>query len=208
MSRRPNPPKQYDPSNPSNPFKRIRENQKLSQAQLADKIGCTKHAILRLEQGMFTTPLPVVLEFFADNYHVPKLALLQQYEEFQIHTRATNGKLLGEFVIDLLHWNYDHGNPLDYLLKVHGYNPTSFAKALCINQKVVSMFLQGTPVGKITVPEQITSSLRDAGYSEDDTEMLCRKYKTYRDLYLKLKNERESNMHSRPEPNKLKVKSW
>lgn len=161
---------------PVNPFKDIRNKANLSQYELARRAGVTKHAVLRLEQGMYTDPLPTLLTFFTGTFNVSRTSLIRQYEEFQVQTRQNNARLLGDFT-SLTPPVGTH--PLTYLRERAGFNPTSLAKALCLSQSTIGYF-EKRPVNQHTVPEQLIIALHDADYSSDETDWLEHAYKVYR----------------------------
>jgi transcriptional regulator with XRE-family HTH domain len=114
------------PSNPVNPFKELRNSSGFSQALLAKKIGVSKHAILRLEQGMFPEPLPKVLNWFAANYPVSPADLRADYAEFQFETRQVNGRVFG--TIYMARFNVPSKHP--FITLRGAINPTRAAKLL------------------------------------------------------------------------------
>jgi DNA-binding XRE family transcriptional regulator len=104
----------------SNPFRELRLRQGISQYELARRIGCSKHAILRLEQGMYYEPLPTVIDYFVnhspkDNGSVTRYSLTQDYHDFQIHMREANSRLLGDLINELTACPVGK-HPLTYLL--------------------------------------------------------------------------------------------
>lgn len=173
-------------STPVNPFKDIRQRANLSQYELARRAGVTKHAILRLEQGMFNDPLPTLVGYYTSTFNVSRTSLVQQYAAFQIATRENNARLLGDFPInDPDTPSLPVGvHPLTYLRERAGFNPTSLAKALCLSQSTIGYF-EKRPINQHSVPEQLIHALHDADYSSQETDWLEEAYQKYRDELVK-----------------------
>lgn len=174
-----------------NPFKQIRQDAKLSQYRLAARAGVSKHAVLRLEQGMFADPLPKLLNFFVDEFNVSRGSLLHNYRNFQTHTRQSSGLLLGPIEEYLDDW-INSDDPKIYSLHPLVYlrsrarpplNPTQLAKSLCISQTVVTYF-EKRPSNQKTVPAQLVEALYEAGYSNEDVMSLVNVYAVYRQMYI------------------------
>lgn len=174
----------HDPNYP-NPFRNIRINAQLTQALLAKRAGVSKHAVLRLEQGMFPDPLPKLLNYYVDTFNVSRTSLLREYAKFQIRQRERAGLLLGDIEHKLFEWanGVDDGqtHPLVYLrLSCRPVlNPTELAKRLCISQTVVTYF-EKNAISQKTVPYQLLLALSQAGYGDDDLLALESAYATYR----------------------------
>lgn len=177
----------------SNPFKSIREQSGFTQQEIASRVGITKHAVLRNEQGMAVEPLPVLLNYFSTNFTVTVYELRKQYERFQITQRVNTGKLLGGDPSLALHrWkqlailnrrSIGLNHPLVFLRESNDLNPTSLSRELCLNQSVINYF-ENNPVHQKTVPEQLLVALKQAGYSDDELTELRDAYQLYREWVL------------------------
>lgn len=169
-----------------NPFKRLRERQGISQYELGRRTGLTKHAVLRLEQGMYPNPLPTILDYFTSQFpNLSHVTLEREYTDFQIAMRQHNSRLLGD-IIEELRLTPVGTHPLTYLRESRGINPTELAKRLCIAQSVVAYF-EKRSVHQHTVPQQLIEALWDADYTEAETHALEEAYTDYRE---RLKSER------------------
>lgn len=177
-----------------NPFKLIRVHAGLSQQNLANKVGISKHAVLRSEQGMYVEPLPSLLNYMCNNFPVGRLSIIQQYERFQVYVREQSGRLLGDIDKELDNWHHHLHNspsplsayqlhPLVWLRIIRGYNPTSLAKAICVNQTVVNYFEKNS-INQRTVPEQLSHALKDCGYDDDELAGFADAYNVYREFLL------------------------
>lgn len=171
---------QVSPS--SNPFRRLRAKEGISQYELAARAGVSKHAILRLEQGMYDKPLPTVLDYFLENFRVSEKDLLSDYSDFQIAVREENARLLGDIanLIDLPVGTH----PLTFLREHAQLNLTELAKKLCISQTVVFNF-ENRAVTQHSVPSQLIHALHDADYTQEETDLLVNSYMEYRNHLIK-----------------------
>lgn len=174
-------------SHPVNPFKTLREKQGISQYELSRRTGLSKHAVLRLEQGMYPNPLLAVVDYFIAYF--PKLTpvgLSNDYQEFQIATRQLNSRLLGDLLPSLALVPHAK-HPLTFLRESVGLNTTEVAKKLCIAQNLVYYFEQRS-IHQHTVPDQLITALWDADYTEQETDALKEAYLAYRQVILENKN--------------------
>lgn len=170
----------------SNPFRDLRTRQGISQYELARRVGCTKHAILRLEQGMFENPLPVVVGYFLSTENVSQGSLYSGYQSFQIATREANARFLGPINDERLADCPATTHPLTWLRAQQRpeMSLTEVAKRLCISQSVVGYF-EKRSVHQHTVPEQLITALHDADYTEAETDALSDAYCAYRSALVK-----------------------
>ena len=168
-------------TSPVNPFRDIRLRTGLSQYELAKRIGVSKHAVLRLEQGMYDRPLPKIVNYFTEKHNVARVSLINEYETFQVATREDNGRFLGSFRFNERPVD-EH--PLVFLRNRVRLNPTQVAKALCLSQTVV-VYFEKRFIHQHTVPEQFVMALRDCGYTEQETDYFETEYDTYRSFMVK-----------------------
>jgi DNA-binding XRE family transcriptional regulator len=161
-----------------NPFRRFRTELGLSQKDFAKKCGVSKHAVLRLEQGMYDRPLPAVMQYIVENSDLSYYALVADYEDFQKAVSSESELIFGPMALNLM--NCPRGtHPLTFLRNKYGYNQTSLAKALCISQTVVNNF-EAKYVTQHTVPRQLLDALRDNGYKHSALVALEEWYEAYR----------------------------
>lgn len=162
-----------------NPFRKFRAELGLTQLEFGNRCGVSKHAVLRLEQGMYDQPLPSVMELLIangyDDYEVK-----QEYVEFQKQTRELTPRLLGHSFNMRLAGCPVGIHPLSHLRHTQGLNQTQFAKMLCISQTVVNNF-ETKVANQHTVPEQIINALHDNGYTGIETHMLEEWYEAHRE---------------------------
>lgn len=176
----------YNPRG-GNPFRHLRELQGISQYELGRRLGISKHAILRLEQGMYANPLPAVINYFTQSF--PSLTppqLINDYNEFQIETRQRNARLLGDILDELP--NRPVGmHPLTYLRTSRNLNLTEFAKLLCLAQNTIYYF-ENRSINQKIVPEHLIHALHDADYTEQETDAFEEAYAKFRQELLSRQN--------------------
>ena len=164
-----------------NPFKELRTKLGISQYELARRTSISKHAILRLEQGMYPNPLPVVLNYFVEQFpkrYPSPSSLVSEYEDFQIKTRAHNSRILGN-IIEELKTCPPNVHPFVYLRESRGLNPTEVAKRLCVAQQKI-VYFEKRSIHQHSVPKELVEALWDADYTEQETDALSEAYATYR----------------------------
>lgn len=164
---------------PVNPFRALRERQGLSQYEFARRCRISKHAILRLEQGMYAQALPAVLEYAESCTNLSRHTLEKDYHDFQITTRENNSRLLGDISQELQSTPVGT-HPFTYLRENRGLNQTEVAKRLCIAQNTVFYF-EKRAVHQHTVPKQLIEALWDADYTEQETYALEEAFLKYRE---------------------------
>lgn len=164
---------------PVNPFRALRERQGLSQYEFARRCRISKHAVLRLEQGMYAQALPAVLEYATSVTDKSNLTYEKEYHDFQIATRESNSRLLGDLLLELTACPVGN-HPFTYLRENRGLNQTEVAKRLCIAQNTVFYF-EKRAVHQHTVPKQLIEALWDADYTEQETYALEEAFIRYRE---------------------------
>lgn len=161
---------------PINYLRRVREAADLSVQAMADKVGVTKQAMIRLEQGTYQTILPAVLDYYVANYPDSELSLVDAYESFQEQMRKRHFKYFGD---DLSTGPADQYHPFIKLRARIGVNPTEVAKALCIPQATIIHF-ENKPLRQQTVPKIIQNVLKDIGYTSNQIALFESDYTSYR----------------------------
>lgn len=178
-----------------NVFLKLRNKSGMSHVTFGKEVHVSKQALIRLEQGMFETPLVPVMEYW-ERKGYSQMAMLDEYEQFQEVTRRSNHLLLGpDLHIDLT----SHVHPLEQLRKrvstpgqgisapVGRYaelNKTQFAKRLCIPQSTVQRW-ETTWHSQKTVPKCIQLALMQAGYQAHQIRSFNDSYYLWRDLQSK-----------------------
>lgn len=161
---------------PTNIFKELREAQHLSHQALANKCYVSKLALIRLEQGCFSDPLPSVIDYYV-NRGESELRLRDAYIEFQQATRRRYYLLFGESL------DFDLSLPQHPLRQLRkGINPTDLSKRLCLPQATIEHFEKKWKTQQ-SVPKQLCAALSELGYRQHDIEGFKRNYKAWRELH-------------------------
>lgn len=162
-----------------NIFKILREASGLSHAKLAVLMRTSKHALIRLEQGLYDKPLPTALEFWLNEgrflpgiknseIRLTELVLIDGYESFQEQTRQRSYHYFGPNLINLQYtgWAPHPLIQLENRAKELGlpYSEIGIAKALCVPQATLNLWKRKWRTQQ-TVPKTFQIALFAIGYS-------------------------------------------
>lgn len=175
------------PTTVTNPFSDLRAQTGLSHVDLGKRMGVSKQALIRLEQGTFDLPLPNVLQYWVDQGY-SELALVDQYEDFQAFTRQSNRQLFGPTL--LVNISYQQ-HPFEQLrlgisTPVGALNKTQVAKRLCLPQSTLQRWETDWRRQK-SIPRNLQIVLMQTGYTKDQVKYFSHAYKTWRELQLALR---------------------
>ncbi len=174
-----------------NPFRSLRlENDETLQA-LTQKIGVSKQALIRLEQGTYADPLPVVLNYYSHNYHLSEHELGLRYAAYQKNQRSNHERYFGDVRLKLeptpTPENLSQSHPLRLLRG--NLSLTQVAKDLCIPQATLTYFERNV-VQQKSVPKVLCQVLREVGHYASEVQALHVAYINYRVAII---TDRESN---------------
>lgn len=162
-----------------NIFKELRVASGLSHARLALLMNTTKHALIRLEQGLYDRPLPTVVNWWLSegrflpgvkqaDIRITELTLIDGYEEFQDEQRRRSYRYFGD---GFNHLTYSAGSPhpcvqLEALARLSGLpcSEIGIAKALCVPQSTLNLWKRKYRTQQ-TVPKTVQSALMQIGYT-------------------------------------------
>lgn len=159
-----------------NPITEQRNELGLSHEVFANKVGCTKQAIIRLEQGCYEQILPAVLLFLVNDIGCNELSLVDAYEGFREDTRKQHYRYFGDFAPDtfstLLH---------PFICLRHNVNAstTKVAKDLCLSQATLSHWEKHWKTQQ-SVPKSFVNCLKEIGYNDFEIHSLRKAYKEFR----------------------------
>lgn len=155
-----------------NPFKELRETHNFTVELMAAKIGITKQALIRLEQGTYAEPLPTALTYCASAFPISEYELTLRYEAYQIAQRQKNRRYFGDFK--------DFHSEVHPMRLLRGTtNPTQVAKDLCIPQATLTYFERNV-VQQKSVPKVIVNVMHEIGYSDAEISYFKEAYEVYR----------------------------
>lgn len=169
--------KEFGPS-PENIFKALRLNADLSLDALSGRCFVSKQALIRLEQGCFSDPLPSVVDYYTRQGH-SELQLRDAYLQFQELMRKRHHLLFGPS----LEVNIDGEHPLRQLRDNIDYNPTELAKAICMPQSTILHFERKWRTQQ-SVPKQLLNALSQCGYQVKQLNEFANTYEVWRQLNL------------------------
>ena len=165
---------------PINPFTELRNSLNLSHARLAEICFVSKQALIRLEQGTFSDPLPSVVDYYVHNHDQSELHLRDAYIAFQEATRKRYANLFGDNLsVDVT--APDH--PLRQLRYRKKLNPTELAKMLCIPQATLDHFEKKWKTQQ-SVPKQLCAALFQLNYPSSAVEEFKKSYAAWRSFQL------------------------
>lgn len=157
-----------------NPFKVLREKHGLNKSELAEASYVDVRAIARIEDGLYTNPLPSLVDYWAKR-GVNRLQLEEDYDDYIDAQRSRNKRVLGEDLITSpvgIH-------PFRVLRAAAGLHLTECAKALCVPVDTLQFFEKKWRLQQ-SVPKPIKAALNQIGYSFSEIEAFEKHYKTWR----------------------------
>lgn len=160
---------------PQNPFKELRESHDLTVELMAKKMGISKQALIRLEQGCYVEPLPTALNYCASAFPVTEYQLTVDYEAYQKLKRQSAHRYFGPIVTKLSGAHVIH--PMRVLRGT--INPTQVAKDLCIPPSTLTYFERNV-IQQKSVPKVILNVLHEIGYKDHEIETLIMAYDCFR----------------------------
>lgn len=163
----------------SNPFLDLRESLGWSQNECAKYIGVDVRAVSRLECGLYTNPLPAVVDYWVNNVGlsltIPEL--LTGYEDFVFTTRRANARAFGP-----LHVNLTSGtHPFRVLRNYRGLTET--VKLMCVPLDTVQFWEKKWRTQK-SVPKSVLLALNQMGYTQTELAKFQEAYVAWRKIHL------------------------
>lgn len=165
----------------TNPFRSLRLMEDETLNSLAQKIGVSKQALIRLEQGTYSDPLPAVLNFYSQNYHRSEHELCVAYAAYQQDKRSNHERYFGDIrpllQVEVTVENLSQSHPLRLLRGSRSL--TQIAKDLCIPQATLTYFERNV-VQQKSVPKILCQVLREIGHYSSEVQALVVAYEHYR----------------------------
>lgn len=170
---------------PINPFLRLRHNSNQSLVAMALSCRVDRKALARLEKGMYTTPLPSVVDYWVNLSRATEGELWSDYEDFQYNQRKRHPLFFGPS----LYIDPQGAHPLRQLRAnvpaMHDPNATSpvgiteCAEALCLALDTLQFFEKKYRLQQ-TVPKTLKAVLSQIGYTREQINTFEREYKSWR----------------------------
>lgn len=144
-----------------NPFQALRLKADLTLGELAAYSKIDIRALARSEHGMYTNPLPGLIDYWVRRGAISEGVLVSEYEDFQIGVRYHNRLLFGTALkFDPL----SNIHPFRQLRASKGYRLVELCKALCVPLDTIQYFEKKWRVQQ-SVPKGLLTALNQAGYS-------------------------------------------
>jgi transcriptional regulator with XRE-family HTH domain len=176
--------RQYGPI-PSNPFAVLRTDRELSLGQLASYTRTNIMALSRSESGLYTNPLPALVNYWVGRGDISEGDLIEQYADYQFLQRKRHSRFLGSPLdrsasytlhpFRFLRANYhslDDGQILPLGL-------TETAQALCVPLDTIQFWEKNFKIQQ-TVPKTVKAALLDCDYNQQEITNLEALYKFWR----------------------------
>lgn len=159
-----------------NPFRNLRLKSDLTLGELAAYSKIDIRALNRSEYGMYTNPLPGLVDYWVNKGVISEGVLLSEYEYYQIGVRRHNRLLFGP-TLDFSTTSNIH--PLRQFRANHSYRLVELCKALCLPLDTVQYFEKKWRVQQ-SVPKGLLLALNQAGYSRQQLWKFQDDYKLWR----------------------------
>jgi hypothetical protein len=159
-----------------NPFLSLRLKAGLTLGELATYSQVNIRALSRSEYGMYTNPLPTLVDYWVNKGAISEGILYSEYEYYKIAVRRFNKLLFGT---DL---NFDLNSnihPLRQLRKAKSYDLVELCKALCVPLDTLQYFEKKWRLQK-SVPKCLSLALNQAGYSRSQLYKFSQDYSEWR----------------------------
>jgi transcriptional regulator with XRE-family HTH domain len=166
-----------------NIFRALRHASNLSHEKLATQMNTSKHALIRLEQGLYERPLPTAVNYWLNEgrflqgvknsgIRITELTLVEGYEHYQEETREQHKYYFGPNLNDV-HYGAGFAHPFLQLKKkaaLAGNNATGLgiAKALCVPQASLNVWENRWRSYQKSVPKTFQSALLQIGYDREE----------------------------------------
>lgn len=108
-----------------NPFGQAREALGLTKVALAGNVPCSKSCVLFNEQGLYVSPIKVIMEFFVDHGY-DEAVLRRGYYAFQRSQRQEHQRVWLLPPVDVT------SDPLRNAIRHNGFSITRFCKDYCL----------------------------------------------------------------------------
>lgn len=159
-----------------NPFLSLRKSADLTLGELAAYSRISIRALSRSEYGMYTNPLPGLVDYWVRKGTISEGVLVSEYEYYQIAIRRHNRLIFGPDLDFDLNSNI---HPLRQLRALHDYGLVELCKALCIPLDTVQYFEKKWRVQQ-SVPKCLSLALNQSGYSRAQLWKFGDDYKQWR----------------------------
>lgn len=159
-----------------NPFRSLRLREGLTLGELAAYSRIDIRALNRSEYGLYTNPLPGLVDYWVRRGAISEGILVSEYEDYQIAIRRHNHRLFGDGL------SFDANSKIHPLRQLRAKGPfklIAFCKALCVPLDTVQYFEKKWRVQK-SIPKGLMNALNQAGYSRVELREFSDAYDVWR----------------------------
>ena len=172
---------------PYNPFFELRTNAALTLGELSTYSGIDRRALQRSEDGLYTNPLPALLDYWEVKGHNPH-ELMNEYEDFQVGTRVRHERYFGplNFPVNgpthpMRYFRANRPHPVD--LNPAPVGLIDACRALCVPLDTVQ-YWEKKYSQQQSIPKVILASLNQMGYGLGELRGLKERYGYWREAKL------------------------
>lgn len=158
-----------------NPLKTLRLSKSWTLDDIANSTGCSRHLIIRAEQGCYDRVPPRLMRFYVDRFYIDSAELNEQLRTFQVETR----KVVGRKLFKLGEAELWQGNPITQLREWDHLSKAQVTKGLCLHPTIIHK-LEKEPHRYNDLPTQFIDALYDAGYYEGWINGLSRRWVAFK----------------------------
>ena len=159
-----------------NPFRSLRLKEGLTLGELSAYAKVDIRALTRSEHGMYTNPLPGLVDYWVGKGRISEGILVSEYEDYQIGVRRHNHLLFGPSLDFSANSNI---HPFRQLRARGPFTLTECCKALCVPLDTVQYFEKKWRT-QIIVPKGVINALNQAGYSRPALRGFTEAYASWR----------------------------
>jgi hypothetical protein len=165
-----------------NPFRNLRLSADLTLGELAAYSRIDIRALNRSEYGMYTNPLPGLVDYWVTRGRISEGVLVSEYEDYQLAIRKFNHLLFGP-MLDFDPTSKIH--PLRQFRHRCQFGLVDLCKALCLPLDTVQYFEKKWRVQK-SVPKGLILALNQAGYTQTQLQEFKHEYALWRESQSKI----------------------
>jgi DNA-binding transcriptional regulator YiaG len=174
-----------------NPFFGLRSAANLTLGDLSAYTRIDVRALRRCEKGLYTKPLPRLVEYWVNSGKISEGQLVTEYEDFQYNTRQANHRLLDSLEFDPnsnihpLRQLRDRNNLTGGFTiekRRHGLGLTEFCESLCVPLDTVQWWEKKWR-NQLTIPKGLMLALNQNGYSQKELGEFSDNFKQWRERH-------------------------
>lgn len=159
-----------------NPFRSLRVAARMTLGELSTNSKIDIRSLSRSEYGMYTNPLPALVEYWVRRGSISEGVLTSEYEYYKIAVRRHHRLLFGPTLDFSLTSNI---HPMRQFRAQHDFGLVELCKALCLPMDTLQYFEKKWR-NQQSVPKGVLLALNQAGYSQFQLRRFQDEYKKWR----------------------------